>query len=117
MYHKWRTEVRDRPQETMSLILDGMDQAKMLGLNVRVVGCIVHGRPNKVYMFLVTHYTKETFELNGGYSAPCLRRTGDPSTKAPRRIRIHGCSHSWLSQSRKASSTRFKSISSRQFVH
>ena len=85
MYHKWRTEARDRPQETISLILDGMDQAKtdVLGLNVRVVGCIVHGRPNKVYMFLVTHYTKET---NG--MVDILRRVLDAQETLPRRLVI-----------------------------
>ena len=32
----------------------------VLNLNVRVVGAIVHGSPDKTYAFLVTHYSKET---------------------------------------------------------
>ncbi len=85
MYHKVRTEARDRPLQTMSIILDGMDQAKtdVGGLNVRVVGCIVHGRPNKVYMFLVTHYTKET---NG--MLEILRRVLDAQESLPPRLVI-----------------------------
>ena len=70
-YHRWRQRCRQFPNQSMLIILDGMDQNKTnipcfncgdqpQPLTARIVGAIVHGATKKCYAYVVTHFTKES---------------------------------------------------------
>jgi hypothetical protein len=71
VYHEWRRLCRADSRKYLCIIMDGMDQNKtnVGDLDTRIFGAIAHGAEKQVYMFLVTHYNKET---NGAIE--CLRR-------------------------------------------
>ena len=71
VYHQWRQTCKQKPDEYLMVILDGMDQSKTnipffncgdqpLQMCARVVGAIAHGRQKQSYTYNVTHFTKET---------------------------------------------------------